>query len=214
MQLGLTIFLSLSLCLRLSLLDPSLPNSERTDGWLDVSFNVSILVTDNVDSPEDIYVECDPTGAVTNPADSQTYVFKVDPTSSEGTEIYCWGVDKSGNDDSQWFADVFFKIPSVDGPVLITPYSTNNKFITSEDEDPTPIIDYTALGFDRNGTALDVVCDHPSGSAFPAGYNDVTCRTTDSDNTTVSNSFQIRIKDQVSPTISINASSFSLVSIE
>ncbi|MFC8504575.1 HYR domain-containing protein [Pedococcus sp. NPDC057267] len=111
------------------------------------------------------------------------------------TTVTCSAADTHGNTGTSTFAVV---VVDTTPPVLHLP-----KDLTPEATSPSgAVVDWTATATDLVDGAVDVSCDHASGSQFALDTpTTVTCSATDAHGNEATGSFAVTVKDTTAPTL-------------
>ncbi|KAG2483217.1 hypothetical protein HYH03_017915 [Edaphochlamys debaryana] len=110
------------------------------------------------------------------------------------TNVTCTAVDRSGNNQT---ISLLVTVQDTTPPVLSIP--TNITADANIDDGATVVWDVSAV--DIVDSAVDIVCDPPSGSNFTLGYSNVTCTATDEYGNYVTKWFTVYVIDVTPPTL-------------
>ncbi len=110
------------------------------------------------------------------------------------TTVNCTVSDSSGNQNSCSFT---VTVNDTQNPVISC---SPNKVKSTDPNMCSAVVNYTTTATD-NCPGVMVVCNPPSGSAFPKGTTTVNCTATDTSGNTASCSFTVTVNDTQPPTI-------------
>ncbi len=106
--------------------------------------------------------------------------------------VTCAALDTSANSNSCSFVITVldFVVPKIGHPNIVTNAITGCQ----------QMVNYAPTNWDNCG-GLSIVCEPPSGSAFPVGPSSVTCVATDRGTNTASCTFTVTVLDAIQPTL-------------